>query len=108
MFGRMKKNKITEAVDTDVDIVDGVISVRDEALDLEKRTYHPYYQGSLLPRLLKLDDRVFFGPFYMFRKALLGDTLFSVKMTHAEDLLFFMALASKNKTNYIVNCKYFG
>ncbi len=83
-----------------VDIVDGLISVRDDALNNEKRSYRPYYQGLILTRLLKLDERVFFGPFYMFRRSLLGETKFSEKMTHAEDLLFFITLASRNNINY--------
>lgn len=84
----------------DVDLVDGVISVRDELLKVEKRSYQPYYLGLLLPRLLKLDDSVFFGPFYMFRSSLLGQTRFFEGMTHAEDLLFFITLASRNNIKY--------
>jgi len=83
-----------------VGIVDGGISVRDESLNREHRLYKPYYQGPLLPRLLRLDARVFFGPFYMFRKDKLCETGFAEQMTHAEDLLFFMTLASRSKLIY--------
>ena len=65
-------------------IVDGEISVRDEELNSEIRHYKPYYQGLLLPRLLRLDEKAFF----MFRKEELGGTRFVEQITHAEDLLF--------------------
>lgn len=84
----------------DVDIVDGGLSVRDESLEKERRSYRPYYRGELLPRLLKLDDRVFGGPFYMFRRASLANTRFDVTMTHSEDLLFFMEIARSSKMRY--------
>ncbi|MBL4775796.1 MAG: glycosyltransferase [Mariprofundus sp.] len=84
----------------EVDIVDGVISVRDATLQEEQRRYRPYYSGKLLPRLLKLDDCVFFGPFYMVRRSRLGGTRFAEGMTHAEDLRFFIEMADRNAIEY--------
>jgi glycosyltransferase involved in cell wall biosynthesis len=84
----------------EVDIVDGRISARDEDLQIEYRKYQPYYRGKLLPRLLRLDERVFFGPFYMVRKRCLDDMRFAVGMTHAEDLLFFMEVAGSGDIEY--------
>jgi teichuronic acid biosynthesis glycosyltransferase TuaG len=83
-----------------VDVVDGDISVRDESLFHEHRLYKPYYKGKLLPRLLRLDARVFYGPFYMFRKNKLCGTKFSEQMTHAEDILFFMTMANNSNVIY--------
>lgn len=83
-----------------VDLVDGHISVRDHTMQHELRRYTPYYRGELLPRLLKLDDRVFFNICYFFRKDILGDTRFETDMSHAEDLFFYIALASKRPVQY--------
>ncbi|WLE98254.1 MAG: glycosyltransferase family 2 protein [Candidatus Electrothrix communis] len=85
---------------TDVDIVDGIISARDTTLNDELRSYQPYYQGLLLPRLLKLDDRVFFGPFYMLRKSCIGSVRFREDMSHAEDLVFHMVIAGESRLRY--------
>ena len=84
----------------DVDVVDGIVSVRDKNLQNEKRCYRPYYHGELLPRLLKLDSRVFFGVNYMLRRACIGKVRFLEGMTHVEDLLFYLTLASRKKLKY--------
>lgn len=84
----------------DIDIVDGQVIAKDEKLDCIARVYTPYYTGPLLPRLLMLDDRVFFGTLYMVRRALLAGSEFPVNMSHAEDLLFFTQLADRKKLQY--------
>lgn len=84
----------------EVDLVDGWISVRDESLGFEFKLYKPYYQGLLLPRLLRLDPGVFLMPSYMFRKDKLYETRFNEHMTHCEDFLFFMELASRSQIVY--------
>lgn len=83
-----------------VDIVDGCISVRNENMSRELWRYKPSFEGTLLPRLLRLDDRAFFNVSYMFRKAVLGDLTFPEHMTHAEDLAFFMKLSDENEVQY--------
>jgi glycosyltransferase involved in cell wall biosynthesis len=84
----------------DIDIVDGQVIAKDENLDSVIRVYKPQYTGPLLPRLLMLDDKVFFGPFYMVRRSYLVDAHFTVNMSHAEDLLFFTLLADKRNLQY--------
>ena len=84
----------------DVDLVDGYISVKDMDMKKDIRIYEPYYKGLLLPRLVALDSRVFFGVIYMFKRKLLGDVRFKEKMTHAEDLLFYMELSSLHSVKY--------
>ena len=83
-----------------IDMVDGIISARDTTLKTEIRSYHPCYRGPLLPRLLKLDDKVFFGPFYMLRKSCIGHVRFREDMTHAEDLMFYMVIAGESLLKY--------
>ena len=84
----------------DIDIVDGQVIAKDENLDRVIRLYRPYYTGQLLPKLLMLDDRVFFGITYMVRRSLLVCSKFPVHMSHAEDLLFFTLLADKHQLRY--------
>ena len=84
----------------ELDIVDGIVSVRDPYCQKELRKFQPYYHGYLLPRLLRLDERVFFGPFYLLRRCRLADIRFTEGMTHAEDLLFFIQFASREEMKY--------
>jgi glycosyltransferase involved in cell wall biosynthesis len=84
----------------EIDVADGAVSVRDRTMQTEVRRYTPYYRGPLLPRLLKLDSRVFFSVCYMFRRNTLGGVRFPEHMTHAEDLSFFMLLAHQNGLAY--------
>ncbi len=83
-----------------VDLVDGKIVLKDENMLNTLREYQPYYNGDLLPKLLNLDDRVFFGVCYFFKKEILENTLFRDKMTHSEDLLFYIELANKKQMHY--------
>lgn len=84
----------------EVDIVDGQVKVLNENLDGIERVYSPYYRGALLPRLLRLDDRVFCGTVYMVRSSVLSGMHFTESMKHAEDLLFFTILAGKCDLQY--------
>jgi len=84
----------------EVSVIDGVILVKDANMIETLRTYTPYYKGELLPRLLALDSRVFFNVCYMFRKEILGELTFKTKMTHAEDLLFYIQLSSQSNVQY--------
>jgi glycosyltransferase involved in cell wall biosynthesis len=83
-----------------IGLVDGKILVKDANMSDILRTYTPYYKGKLLPRLLALDSRVFFNVCYMFRKNLLTTVRFKEKMTHAEDLLFYIQLSSQSDVEY--------
>ncbi len=83
-----------------VDVVDGIISTRDTTLKSEISRYRPYYSGPLLPRLLKIDDRAFFGIVYMLRKSCIAHVRFREDMTHAEDLMFYMVIADEYRLKY--------
>jgi len=84
----------------DIDLVDGNIVIKDADIGKDVRTYVPYYSGLLLPRLMALDSSVFFNVCYMFKREMLGDVRFKEKMTHAEDLLFYIELVSKKQIVY--------
>ena len=83
-----------------VDVVDGVFVVCGPELSTILKTRYPGPRGPLLPKLLRLDDRVFRGACFMFRRSLLGHLRFQPGMTHAEDLLFFIELAATHRPNY--------
>jgi len=83
-----------------VDLVDGQILLKDKEMKHTLHQYRPYYQGTLLPRLLALDSQVFFNVCYMFRRTVLGDIRFKESMTHAEDLLFYIELSSQSNVQY--------
>lgn len=85
---------------SNIDLVDGRIIGKDMHMKNSMRIYEPYYTGNLLPRLIALDDRVFFNVCYMFKKEILGDIRFTENMTHAEDLLFYMELSNQTTVQY--------
>lgn len=85
---------------SDMNLVDGNIVVKDMDMKNDIRVYEPYYNGELLPRLVALDSRVFFNVCYMFKRDILGDVRFKENMTHAEDLLFYMELSSLYPVQY--------
>ena len=84
---------------SNIDLVDGKILIKDENMKKIKRIYQPYYMGPLLPKLLELDDRVFFNVCYFFRSNKLNGLKFK-KTSHAEDLLFFIELSYNQNINY--------
>lgn len=78
----------------DVDIVNGVFVVCGPELSTYVKARYPGPYGPLLPRLLKLDERVFCNACFLFKRTLLGELRFQSGMSHAEDLLFFIELAA--------------
>ncbi|MBZ0096702.1 MAG: glycosyltransferase [Sulfuricella sp.] len=82
------------------DIVDGCISVRSHDLLEQIRRYVPYYRGSLLRRLIRLDERVFFNGCYLVKRRGLSGIRFVEGMTHGEDLLFFIRAAAAHSLQY--------
>ena len=86
--------------DQDVDVVDGVFIVCGPELSIHMKTRLPGLRGPLLPRLLNLDERVFRGVCFLFRRTLLGQLRFQPGMSHSEDLLFFIELAAMHRPIY--------
>jgi len=84
----------------DIDIVDGIILVKDKFLNKEIRKYIPYFKGNLISKLLKLDDKVFFGVSYFVKREKIKNIKFNENMTHVEDLLFYIEAAHKNNITY--------
>lgn len=86
--------------DPSVDVVDGVFIVCGADLNMKLRLRNPGSRGPLLPSLLSLDERVFRGVCYLFRRRLLGSVRFQPSMNHSEDLLFFIELAATSNPVY--------
>jgi len=83
-----------------IDLVDGIVNVKDINLDKIIRTYTPYYEGELLPELLRLNDKVFLGICYFFKSSSAKDLRFNESITHGEDLLFYIQLSNSCNIKY--------
>jgi teichuronic acid biosynthesis glycosyltransferase TuaG len=84
----------------DVDLLDGRAVVKDQSMQHDLRVHVPSYKGSLFPRLIRLDGKVFLTCYYMIKASVLGTTRFQEDMTHSEDIFFFLELASKQDIQY--------
>jgi glycosyltransferase involved in cell wall biosynthesis len=82
-----------------VDMLDGVVQVRDAQLEYVLRTYRPSFKGNPSAEYVRLNKQVFFGPNLFIRNR---NTIYRFEegMTHAEDLWFYTKLAWLNKLNY--------
>lgn len=85
----------------DYNLVDGHIIAKDHEMNVALRRYTPHYKGELLSQLLKLNDQVFFGVCYLFRRELIEGIRFNENMTHSEDLFFYIDMSSKYSVRYI-------
>ena len=78
----------------DIDVVHGIISIIDEELKNEIKSYRPFFYKNVLKNTLHLDKRMVFNPGYMIKKDKLNNIRFQDGMTHSEDTLFLLRLAS--------------
>ncbi len=77
----------------EVAFVDGSVDVLDHATGSLTRAHQPTYAGEVFPKLMCLDQDVFFGQTWMLRRSAIGTHRFPAHMKHAEDLAFFLSLA---------------
>jgi len=83
----------------DIDIVNGTILVTKSGGEL-RRVFPDRTRGSLLTRLARLEEGVFFGIVYMLRRSCIADHRFQVGLTHCEDLVFLLRLAHDAALRY--------
>lgn len=76
--------------DQDVDIADGSVHVMDRSLKTTLRTHQPTFKGEPLHDLVTMRGRTFFGPSWMLRWSRNTTLRFVEKVSHAEDLCFFI------------------
>ena len=75
-----------------IDIASGPIRVTRDGEDV--RLYRPSTEVQpFFQPLLRLDENVFFGPFYMVRAAAIAGLEFDTATTHCEDIIFFLSAA---------------
>ncbi len=84
----------------EIDILDGIVTVKDDTLGRELRRHVPGEDGPFFPRLVRLNADVFFGPFYMMRREAVGGCRLQPGLTHCEDLLFFLQAADVGSLRY--------
>lgn len=83
----------------EIDIVNGGVLVTSAGRTV--RCYRPdMTPGPMVDRLARLEEGVFFGPFYMLRRDCLGQHRFPVGVSHCEDLIFFLTLAAERGLSY--------
>lgn len=85
----VRMNKFLQ--DPSLMFVDGVVSVLDETLTKELRTYKPSFRGNPLLELFRLRDSCFFGPSWLIKYK--KPFRLREDLSHGEDLFFFMNLA---------------
>ncbi len=81
--------------------VDGTVRVMDRTLEKVLRMHQPSFRGEPISELVRLTGRCFFGPSWMIRLSSDMVLCFEEKITHAEDLLFYITLAKGRKYGYI-------
>lgn len=87
-------------VNQDVHIVGGWVRIMNSSLTTLKHSKTPNYRGMFLPRLLALDDQIIASICYMIRRDSLRLERFDEEMTHCEDILFWISVASQNNIVY--------
>lgn len=82
-----------------IDIVHGAVQLLWG--DHEMRVVQPDLKcGPLLDRLVRLQEDVFVGVCYMLRREKIGQLLFQERLSHCEDLIFYLTLAHDSDLEY--------
>ncbi len=84
----------------DTAFVDGRVLTMHHLTGLLTERFRPSHSGDAFPLLMNLSARVFFGPTWMIRRSVIGNTRFPENMTHAEDLAFYLTIARRGRYSY--------
>lgn len=76
-----------------LEFVDGVVHRFDSEMNQLRDTWYPNFVGNPFTDLIKLSGNSFFGPTWMIKKLKDRSYWFEPKLTHGEDLLFYIRLA---------------
>ncbi len=79
--------------DPQVDFVDGVVMAWKPPGGTLLTVHAPSYRGHVYKRLLAMDGDIFFGPSWMIRRSIIGESRLPTHFTHAEDLAFYITIA---------------
>ncbi|MBR9997627.1 MAG: glycosyltransferase [Cyclobacteriaceae bacterium] len=77
----------------DITFVDGKIKIYDKNLEKFNSIWSPSFRGNPLSELFAISGSCFFGPSWMIRKDKNEKYRFDEKLTHGEDLLFYIESA---------------
>lgn len=77
----------------EVDFCDGRVTLKDEHLVHVLRRYEPSFRGAPFKELIKLTGSCFFGVTWMVRYGPHRDVRFDARISHAEDLLFYLEMS---------------
>jgi glycosyltransferase involved in cell wall biosynthesis len=77
----------------DIEFIDGKVDIYDRYLLKKLYSWQPSFQGNPLDQLLKISSTCFFSPTWMIRRNTKRIYQFNEKISHGEDLLFFIELA---------------
>lgn len=86
--------------DPGLSFVDGAVLFFDRALRTMSRTYVPTFTGEPFPLLVRFDPACFFGNTWMIRREALGNARFDESLTHVEDMLLYLTIASGKRYGF--------
>lgn len=100
IFSRLKVFQSSE----DISFVDGRVLIFDSALATARSEWAPTFKGVPFHQLVRLNGRCFFGPTWMMKAEKVGDLMFDEKLSHGEDLLFYISIGKNGIYNYTNEC----
>lgn len=81
--------------------VDGHITITKTQLTDISRTWMPSFRGRPLKELMTLSETTFLTLSWMIRRSIIGEVRFREGVTHGEDLIFLVELASRGVYDYV-------
>lgn len=84
----------------EVEFVDGNVVFMDAGFESERGRYSPSFRGRPLAKLVELSPECFAGPYWLVRRRPGKSYRLKEAMTHCEDLLFYIAIASDGEGEY--------
>lgn len=80
--------------------VDGSVSTLDVKMQRKLTTWTPDFKGNPHTQLIELTGNCFFGLTWLIKKEYISNTRFREKLTHAEDLLYFIQISNQGGLQY--------
>ncbi|MBI3233841.1 MAG: glycosyltransferase [Bacteroidetes bacterium] len=87
-----------------ITFVDGPVHVFDSAMRNLITTWAPSYEGNPFNQLVRLTGKCFFGPTWMIRINPSITYLFEERLTHGEELLFYISISKNGQYSFSREC----
>jgi glycosyltransferase involved in cell wall biosynthesis len=91
----LRSRRLMFDFDSTTKFVDGVVIKMDSKLETKQKSWNPDFYGNPLSDLVKLTGNCFFGPTWMIKRDHEKIYKLEEKLTHTEDLYFYMKLAKE-------------